>query len=1128
MRMRPLSIRSISGLLCVVFISAWPNCAIAQQSGQETPPGETKIEQQQPSEWERLIYLPYKNLKQVFEKESATVFMPYRQFLQLWGSRKISGDQKGAPPVAAVISRADYRANVVKDLAKIEATFTVEVLGKPWAEVPLEFGDAAVGKMTTEDERILLRGTGEGTYALLLPEKGKHTVTLQLVARIRTSPDGRSFALNCPAVGITNFELEIPAADQTVEVTPHLVSTPVKAEGNVTRITANLGATKKITARWHPRVSTAPEMDLLASVENTQDIRVADGLIHSHASLAYKILRGKLDQVRITVPDGHRILDVSSSALKGWQTAKEQAGQVITVELLPGSARTIVIDVHTEQAVPDGAFALAGVDQDGVNQGIHARGAVRESGLIAVNHAPDITLPIERQTGLVRIESSEIPKSLRRPGGMYFKYYTRDFDFQVVAKPVEPRVIAAQGSRFEFRDDELHLDAIVMYTVERAGVFELRFALPENFKIENVDCGQMEKYEVADATRELVISLNRKTIGQFNVHISGNLDFQAGREKTQLKLPLLVPQEVTRETGNVLVFAPDAIEIVTEEDAVIAAQPYRPRQVRSTPNMRLASAWTYTRQPVEITVTTIRKPTRMTASVGTKVNVKQELVEVDSLLRYDIQYAGMDTFVFSVPESVENVQIEQVDAGGGTAIKQRSRAEEAVDGWVAWTVVMQRDVSGAQQFRIKYDLTPEQADQAETVLIEPLRVEEVPANDARGTAAVAPARVYGEISVNKDRALSVSAATETLEAIDVRELKLLPPKANLAYRYFKQPVDVNLTAAKHEIQEVVETVVPRALIEMVVSDDNSLTYRCRYQITSSERQRLTIDLPESAELLGVTVAGKLASLERNSAGTPPKGWESYFVNVAREGSSDEPFYLMLMFRMETGTELLPQWGGTLPLDLPRIGGTDPAPVQQLRASVWVPDEYSLVGSPDQFTNDRRALLHFSQHKIASTNNTAALNNWIGGDTTGLFEFPVSGHAYTYTNLGGTGKISVTYWRSAMYTLVISCAVLLVALILSRTSWNNKLSVLIVGGFAVALWAVIQPDQAVHALSAALPGLAALLVIWLVQALFRIRPHVSREADALSLDRPTVVAAVVPPPGVFNDWRTMIDNNPHDS
>lgn len=1111
MGIRPLVTRMFRGFLCSLFFLAGPLAVLAQQEPADDPA--TAKPSAPANDWERLVYLPYKNLKQVFEKESATVFMPYAEFLELWAGRAKGTNGGGKPPVAAVISRADYRGTIVKDLAQVEVTFTVQVLGRPWAEIPLSFGDAAVGKLTSNDKRILLRGTGEGTYALMLPTKGEHTVTLELTTRVRTSPDGRSFALKCPPVGITNFDLTVPAADQTVAVSPHLVSTPAKAEGNVTRVTASLGATATISARWHPRVSTAPEMELLASVDNTSDVRVADGLIHTHASLKYKILRGNLDQVRIAVPSGRRILDVSAASLKGWQATQEQAGQIITVDLLPGKAKSITIDVHTEQAVPKGVFSVAGVDAQGIVQGIHATGAVRESGIIAIGHAPDITLPVEKQTGLVRIESAEIPGSLRRPGGMYFKFYTRDFDLQVTAKPVEPRVVVNQQTRLEFRDEELHLDAFLVYTVERAGLFELRYQLPPGFKVETVNCEPMEKYSVSEASQELVISLSSKTLGNIGVEIGGNIDFRAGKEKKELKLPLLTPLGVTRETGAVYVFAPEAIEIVTDEDSVIAAQPIRPRGVVPATNMRLASAWSYSRRPFEISVTTLRKPTRLTATVAAQVTVKQELVEVSTLLDYRIQYAGIDTFVFSVPETVGDVRIEQVDSGGGTAIKQRSKADEAVEGWVAWTIVMQHDVTGNQRFRVKYDLKPTQSDGAAEIQVEPLRVMEIPANEARGTAAVAPTRVYGEIAIDKDRALTISASTESLESIDVRELKYLSHDANLAYRYFKQPVDLTLKASKHEIQEVVETVVARALIEAVVTDDAARTYRCRYRITSSERQRLAIDLPAAAELLGVTVAGRKGALERNPAGKAVSGWESYFVNVARTGNSDEPFYLSLLFRVDA--QAFEQWGGKLPILLPRIGGGEAVPVQQLRVAAWVPKNYALVGEPDQFSTDRSPRLHWSPGAVSSTTGTKALDNWIGGDSAGLFEFPTAGHAYSYTNLGGANELTVTFWRSSIYVLVISGTVFLVALLLSRTSWDNKLSVIVIVAFGMALSAIRYPNISAHLFSAALPGLVAMIVIWLVHGLFRVRPH------RVIADGKPFAAVVVPPPGIFESLNSAL-------
>ena len=178
----------------------------------------------QPSDWERLIYLPYKNLKQVFEKEGAAVFVPYAQFLKMWDKARPSDMQGPArPPVNAVISEAAYTGRITGDVARIEAALTVEVLGKPWVELPIQFGDAAIGKVTSGDEKVLLQATGNGAYALLFPKAGEQKVRLELSAKVRTSPDGRSLELDCPASGITTFDLTVPAEDQTVEFAPQAV-----------------------------------------------------------------------------------------------------------------------------------------------------------------------------------------------------------------------------------------------------------------------------------------------------------------------------------------------------------------------------------------------------------------------------------------------------------------------------------------------------------------------------------------------------------------------------------------------------------------------------------------------------------------------------------------------------------------------------------------------------------------------------------------------------------------------------------------------------------------------------------------------------------------------------------------
>lgn len=1083
---------------------------------------------------ENLVYLPYKEFSAVLDKKNSTVLLPYAQFLDLWQRARPASKDVVAPVVQSVITQANYTGKIENNLARIDATFKIKVLDKAWGRIPLKFGDAAVGKMTSENDQILLIGTGEGTYDLLLPTIGEHTVKLELVTRVHTSTDGKSFDLEVPLVGISNLDLTIPSPDQTVDVIPHLVSASVEGAANSTKVSANVGSTNKLTARWFPRVSKTPEMELLTSVVNRIHAHVADGLVQTEAILTYQVLRGELSQVVVAIPLGHRILDVAVPNLKSWKAANEANRQVITIDLLGTNAKTIPVEIRTERSATGETLELGGIEEDGKVHGIHAVGAVRESGVIVVGHGPELALSVEQQRGLMRIEASEVAEGLRRPENLYYKFYNPAFRLAVAAKPVEPRVTVNHGTVLEFNDDELKLIANLDYNVERAGVFELKYTVPEGVKIDSVDCEQKQEFAVTPDGKTLTLTLKQKTLGNIRVAIRGHLPFDEGmqkqdpqnQQKQNLKLPILEPLNVAREQGTVQVYAPESVEVVTVEAGRVSAHPDRAADQQARPNMRLASAWTFSQRPVEIPVNTSRKPTRLTAEIATKVNVNREIVEITSQVAFNVQYAGIDTFRIAVPAAIsDTVQIDTPPASGAVAIKQKSHAE-AQDGWVIWTVNTQREVVGQQVFRVKYDLKLNKQNQTAKITIQPVRAFGV--LDQDGPAERIPVtNLLGEIVVQKDRLWSLAAAPKDLQTIDVRELTLLPADGALAYRYSQQVNELTLTATEHEIQEVVQTVISRALIEAVLTQDDAVTFRCRYLLKTSERQRLQLELPNKVQTLGVMVAGKQVNLERSPAASSTSNTELYFVNVARSGSSDQQFSMTIVFRIPgKGLPNTGFSGGGLDFDLPQLGATtnqQAVVVQQLRVAVWVPEQFTLVGTPEHFTPDKQ--LRFSdalQGRTGATKSTAELERWIGETGSGLFEFPTAGHAYVYNNLGGATKLDVRWWRTSWNTWTWSISLLLIALVLRGTSWENKLGVLLVGGLAVVLFALSNPEFAMFITSSARYGLQAMLLVWIVHLFLRKRP--ARSVQVVDVNPgPEFPAAVIPPPGVFDDVRERFDS-----
>jgi hypothetical protein len=1038
----------------------------------------------------RILMIPYQDLKTTINDLGASIMVPLKDYLE-WQKRLREQPVK-AP---AVITSSAYKAVVEKELAKVRVELKVSVPGKPWAELPIAFGDAAIASLEGADENILLRGEGNGSYKLLIGKSGEHRVVLNLVARIRTLPDGKQLAMTVPPVAVTTFELEIPEGEQTVELNPPQVVTPAGEEKGKTAVRVNLGATDKITAKWFPKASIKPEMELLASVTNEQAVSIADGLIHRDAWMKFEILRGQISQLRVAIPKGVRVLDVSGDPrIRGWKTADEEKRQVITVDLLSPTSDAIPVEVHTEGPLPEGTFIAAGLSEQGEAFGIHALDVIRENGHVAVKASGELELTITEQQRLSRVDNEQLPEKIRTGDASGFRYFSPNFVLKGSVKPIQPRLMVTHVARLVFQDEELRVTSALNYQVERAGVFELQVKAPENLVIDDVACDAMREHRFDEASRILTVTLAKRTMDAVSVVIKAHRPLAAMAAAEQV-LPILEPLGVERELGSVFVFAKPSVEVITSESAVTAAQPLAAPADMAEPNAALTSSWSFTRRPVAIPVTIHRKPARLSAEMATAIKVQPQIIEVESNLTFRTEYAGLDTFRLMAPAGVsDRLRIESLDPN--TPLRQKT-AGPAENGWVTWTITLQREVLGDVRLKVAYDMrdTAVPAAGAPTgatlALIRPI------AAKASGGADVPLTRLVGQIAISKDDTLSVTAAANggDVEPIDVRELTLLPQAGAAAFRYFRQPddkgIDVSIQRSRNEVQPVVATVVRKALIEVVTGDkaDSSATYRCRYRIKSSERQRLLVHLPVNLELLGAFVNARDVRLETaNLPGGQKIGesWDSYWLNVSREGSNEEEFVVTLHFLWKVNPAL---GGGAyarggLELPLPVFGAKSaPAAVQELRVVAWTPRDYVLVGRPHDFQPLYEPSLWSRLWSRSTTRHEIDLEGWIEPGNSPAITLPKDGRtAFAYTNIGGANRLRVDWWNRVRVSWIVSLALVVIALVLVRTSWENKLGMLLLGALGVTLYALNDRGAASELVAAGRFGLAFLIGLWIVHCL----------------------------------------------
>ncbi|NOX54150.1 MAG: hypothetical protein GXP27_06855 [Planctomycetes bacterium] len=1109
------SLTALLTALCIQLLCSTALAADAAKSPPQKKPADSgKAPIDAPSG--RTVYVPYKDLKAVFEKPGAGVFLPYAEYLRLW--RKATRAEGEKPPLSAVIRSAQYTARVEGDFARVTGDWTVDVLQDPWAELPIQFGEAAVGKVECKSGEMVFYATGSGRYAMLFSGgTGPRMVHVELSCRVASTPNGRRFELTVPPAATATLELIVPQGKQRIELSPAGVPLESEVGEKQSRLKVRLGATPRIVATWHPVEGAAPKRELLARASNRLQVGIEGDLIHWHAVLAYQVLRGQLAQARFAVPATARVLDVSSptAKIKNWNVEKAENGnrRVVQVDFFEPVKDSVTVQVDAEQPLPEGPVRIAGLD-DGQAFGIHALGVVHEDGHVVVIPSRELTLTIEKQQGLIRIEEKDVSGVMRRPGMLAFRYFSSRVNLSVLPAPIQPRVTVVHRGRYVFGQNDLRVTAELEYTIEKAGVFEVRLKVPNDLVVDGVSGPAVKSHAIDEAAKRLTVSFREKQIGKTTVVVVAHRPVPTQTSGQELLLPLLEPLDVTRETGRITLYAPEAIDVFTDPEKLRGAEPAPPEGAIPMARLRVAASWTFARRPVEIPVRTRRKPTRLTAFVGTVVDVRQELTRVTTQVRYDVQYAPVDTFRLAVPEAIaDRVEIQSTAKAGAAAIRQKTRAEKAEDGWVTWTVQLQRPVVGRQQFEVSYDLVSQDGEKpAAEFVIRPVRPFGLEPGPGR-PEAIPLVHVTGEIVVRKEATLSVSArpATEALEPIDLRELTGLAQQGALAYRYFLQPVTLKLTRAKLETQKVVQTVVSRALIEIVVSGDQQALYRCRYRLRSSERQRLAIDLPGGLELLGVLVDGKRADMERpqdDAGGEPPEGvaggappdaeaasgeierppeagWERYLINVARAKSSDEPFTLTLQFRTAL-SEAFEAGRGQLELPLPRLGGqTASAVVQQTRLALWVPPRVALVGSPEEFTLEQPPFV-LAALGIAWREPSVDLERWIEAPPLTMVDFPTFGRAYRYRSLSSPDRFSTGWWNVRFHTGVWTLALVFVAWVLRKTSWENKLALLLLAAVALLMYGLTDLQAAAQWLTVARFGLVAMLGLWLIHGVLGAR------------------------------------------
>ena len=505
------------------------------------------------------VYVPYDELKDVFETEGQGIFLSYNTFIRIWRTAQGRPAGAGEAPFDYLLSTARFNGTVTDELGSLQLELTVDILTDEWVDVPIGLGGVAISGVRfvepADAKPSPLLRVVKGQYILTTRGKGRYVLAVDFVSQLETKPGLNVLGFKLPSAAITTLELVIPEENMKVDVKPMLAATTtqITVDGKKsTKLRAFLGSAKDVNLSWKPRTQAAAELDAVVVCRQDQHIDIAEALITYDIKLNYSIHRGGVDAFAVRLPSGFRVTQVNGTNISKWDVeavAAEGGGQMLQVALFTAAKNSYSLHVKMERFLKkaDTVVPLEPVVTEGVT---------RRSGLVGITRSQRILVQLKDLKNLARVDTGRLPKAIsRRPGVTAYRFITSDYGATISIETAKPRISVNQRWMLGADSDKLHLQAKINYRIERTGVFQLEMDFPEPWKILQVAPATIVDDHQLKGTgddRKLSILLKKEQTGSFDINISAERDRAGAQEEIDFRLPLAGAEDVQLYQGQLI------------------------------------------------------------------------------------------------------------------------------------------------------------------------------------------------------------------------------------------------------------------------------------------------------------------------------------------------------------------------------------------------------------------------------------------------------------------------------------------------------------------------------------------------------------------------------------------------
>lgn len=733
---------------------------------------------------------------------------------------------------AAKASYLEQSVEIQEDRVQVEATIkwtadeaaTLDLLREPVVLKSIEWSG---GKA-----KVFMRENGlESVHALAALEAG--TFEVNIVYELRLSKASSSLRYSLPNSSALVHVMHVKVLGREVDLlSDHAISieSSVTDDGD-TEADILLAPGDSIQVFLRPRVRNARLEKPVYFAEWNHLLMPSAGLVEGFHAVSIRLAQGELSLLKVKVPESWTIADVTSAGTEGWRFDPDAS--VLSVPLNPPQQGSFSIYVRSQLAAEPLPF-----ERDlGI---LSLEGAEREVGRVAVATMSDVQLSEIKPLGMSEIRLEDFSSNLYRVASQVmngnpimrraFRYGEGDPVLVLSADAVSPDVRLITRQTLSIGEDRTVLGVECQVDISRAGIFRLRFPLPDSMDVESVTGSALSHWTEAEQNglRMVTLHFHDRTLGRSDLQLS--LAGPGPELVNTWDVPRIRFEDASKQTGQLTLTTEQGMRLqVATQEGVVQLDP----EELGLGNKN-AIVFRLLHQDWSMSFDIVQLPPWIQVDGMQYVQLSEGRGEVQTRLKYQIKNAGIRELQVALPTLAEGVRFQGEHISDSISIDLDGNVSQ-----MQWNIELDRRVIGEYILTAIYTL--------------PMPVE-ADSFSIQGDQALDARLQRGYVAVGLEGRLQ--ASLESLPAeLQLADWQSIPSdwtqsvqaaSTRMGFRLIQPDYLLQLNLQRHEVARLLPAQVQKADLRSVVSDNGMVLTEIRLEVDPGDKRLLPVTLPEGA------------------------------------------------------------------------------------------------------------------------------------------------------------------------------------------------------------------------------------------------------------------------------------------